>query len=81
MVIFYHEKREVIGCFQLLLLFFSWTDYFTAPFTIMNSSQKLYKTKGEAGDGAVGKFGTGFITTYHLNNECSKEVVQIGMMV
>ena len=32
MVIFYHEKREVIGCFQLLLLFFSWTDYFTAPF-------------------------------------------------
>ena len=31
MVIFYHEKREVIGCFQLLLLFFSWADYLTAP--------------------------------------------------
>jgi len=34
MVIFYHEKREVIGCFQLLLLFFSWAYYFTAPYLL-----------------------------------------------
>lgn len=35
MVIFYHEKREVIGCFQLLLLFFSLADYFTAPSNVV----------------------------------------------